>query len=102
MLDTTVTVDDDYHLFEPPGVNNHGYTATSSQILFGSDTLKCQHKNPTHTTGKKLPPSGNEYNFFKLVVKIPMPHSVTNNEHCLKLLTPFLILNILNSNVSFV
>ena len=46
--------------------NNHGVTVTSDQVLLGSDSLKCQHKNRTNRPGQKLPPPGKNYLCFQM------------------------------------
>ena len=45
---------------------NYVATEPSAQILLGSDSLKCQHKNRTHRLGQKLPPPGKYYLCFQL------------------------------------
>ena len=49
-----------------PPPKNHGVTATSAQVLLGSDSLKCQHNNRTHRPGQKLPPPGKYYIYFQM------------------------------------
>ena len=65
MLYTNTTVDDGYPLFETPRENNHSDTTTSPQVMLEYNALQCKQNNTTHTTGHKIPPSGNEYLCFK-------------------------------------
>ena len=48
--------DDDAQLFKTP-IKNHSVNAPSAQNFWGSGLLKFQHKNITHRSGQKLPPS---------------------------------------------
>ena len=65
MLYNNITVDDELNYFETPRGGNKSGTASSTQVMLGSDILQCQHSTPTYPTSQKIPPSGNEYIFFQ-------------------------------------
>ena len=44
----------------------HIFTVPTENILFGSDSLKCQHKNITHRPGQKLTPPVKQYLCFQM------------------------------------
>ena len=71
----------------------YSVTAPSAQILLGSDSLRFQHRNRTHSSVQNLSPTNYIFIFFKWIGKPPMLQSFPRHVHWLKWLVLFLITN---------